>query len=204
MKTLIISFLIITGMGIFSKFNTIVDLAKKTFDTDKSLSMPTGMKFTAPKSIYDFTVNTIDGKPKNLSEYKGKKVIILNVASHCGYTPQYGDWEKFYEANKDKFVVLGFPANNFGAQEPGSNDEIATFCTKNYGVTFPVFEKISVKGDDKAPLYQWLTDKKQNGWNEKEPTWNFCKYLVNEKGVLTNFFASDIKPTSKEFLEAIK
>ncbi len=204
MKTLLISTLILISMGLFAKFDTIVSLVKKTLDTDKALTSPTDLKFDKSKSIYDFTVKTLDGKEVKLSQYKGKKIVILNVASECGYTPQYGDWEKFYEANKDKFVVLGFPANNFGQQEPGTNAEIATFCTKNYGVTFPIFEKVSVKGDDKAPVYQWLTSKNLNGWNEKEPTWNFCKYLVNEKGELKNFFASDIKPDSKEFLVAIK
>lgn len=191
-------------MGIFAKFNTVKDLIKKTFDTEKVLERPQDAKPTSKKSIYDFKLKTLEGKDANLAIYKGKKMVILNVASECGYTPQYGDWEKFYEANKDKFVVLGFPANNFGGQEPGSNAEIATFCSKNYGVTFPIFEKVSVKGNDKAPIYQWLTDKKMNGWNEKEPTWNFCKYLVNEKGELTHFFASDTKPGSKEFLNAIK
>ena len=191
-------------MGIFAKFNTIKDIVKKTFDTETVLSRPENIEVANPKTIYDFKVKTLAGKETSLAEYKGKKIVILNVASECGYTPQYGDWEKFYEANKNKFVVLGFPANNFGGQEPGSNEQIATFCTKNYGVTFPVFEKISVKGADKAPIYKWLSTKALNGWNEKEPTWNFCKYLVNEKGELTHFFASDIKPTSADFLAAIK
>lgn len=191
-------------MGIFAKFNTIKDIVKKTFDTETVLSRPENIEVANPKTIYDFKVKTLAGKETSLAEYKGKKIVILNVASECGYTPQYGDWEKFYEANKGKFVVLGFPANNFGGQEPGSNEQIATFCTKNYGVTFPVFEKISVKGADKAPIYKWLSTKALNGWNEKEPTWNFCKYLVNEKGELTHFFASDIKPTSADFLAAIK
>jgi len=157
----------------------------------------------APVSFYDFKMKTLDGTEISLDKYKGKKIVVLNVASKCGFTPQYADWEKFYEANKDNVVVLGFPANNFNAQEPGTAQDIKEFCTKNYGVTFQMFEKISVKGPDKAPLYQWLTDKSQNGWNDKEPSWNFCKYLINEKGELTNFFASAIKPTDKEFVEAI-
>ncbi|MEY4906250.1 MAG: hypothetical protein RLZZ292_4065, partial [Bacteroidota bacterium] len=140
----------------------------------------------------------------DFSQYKGKKVIVLNVASKCGYTPQYADWEKYYNENKEKVVVLGFPANDFMSQEPGSSSEIAEFCQKNYGVSFPMFEKVTVKGKEKAPLYQWLTDKTQNGWNEKEPSWNFCKYVVNEKGELTHFFSSPIKPTDAEFVEAMK
>lgn len=202
MKTILTILIISTTMGLFANLNTIKDLVKKTLDTDKVLEMPQNTKST--KSIYDFDLKTLDGKPLKMSQYKGKKIVILNVASECGYTPQYADWEKFYEANNSKFVVLGFPANNFGGQEPGTNEQIATFCQKNYGVTFPILDKVSVKGSDKAPIYQWLTDKTQNGWNEKEPTWNFCKYLVNEKGELTHFFNSDVKPNSKDFLAAIK
>lgn len=168
----------------------------------KSANRPA--KVMAPtKSLYDFTVKSLDGKPVALSAYRGKKVVILNTASKCGFTPQYADWEKFYKEHGDKIVVLGFPANNFMSQEPGSNDEIATFCKKNYGVTFPMFEKVSVKGDDKAPLYQWLTTKSLNGWNDQEPTWNFCKYVVNEKGELTNFFNSKVKPDDAEFKKAV-
>ena len=154
-------------------------------------------------SFYQFTVNSLDGKPVSMSDFKGKKVVILNVASKCGYTPQYADWEKFYEANKDKVVVLGFPCNDFMGQEPGSASEIADFCQKNYGVSFPMFEKVHVKGANKSPLYKWLTDPAQNGWNRDEPSWNFCKYLINEKGELTNFFASGVKPDGKEFQAAL-
>lgn len=202
MKTIGILLLTTLSMGIFAKFETIKNIVNKVMDKDKALSKPA--EVAAKTSIYDFTLKTLEGKPFKMTDLKGKKIIIMNVASKCGYTPQYADWEAFYKANKNKFVVLGFPANNFGEQERGSNLEIATFCERNYGVTFPVLEKISVKGADKAPIYKWLTSKSQNGWNEKEPTWNFCKYLVNEKGELTNFFNSDIKPNSAEFLAAIK
>lgn len=155
------------------------------------------------KSLYDFTVTSLDGKPVALKKYEGKKVVILNTASKCGFTPQYADWEKFYEEHGDKVVVLGFPANNFMGQEPGSNSEIASFCQKNYGVTFPMFEKVSVTGSDKSPLYKWLTTKSLNGWNDQEPSWNFCKYVINEKGVLTNFFASSVKPNDPAFKKAV-
>lgn len=154
-------------------------------------------------TLYDFTVNNLEGKPVSLEQYRGKFVVILNVASECGFTPQYADWQKFYDANKEDVVVLGFPCNDFGAQEPGSAAEIGAFCQKNYGVTFPMFEKVAVKGSDKAPLYQWLTDPNQNGWNTQEPSWNFCKYLVNQKGELTHFFASKVKPDNEEFLKAL-
>lgn len=155
------------------------------------------------KTLYDFTVTSLDGKPVALKKYEGKKVIILNTASKCGFTPQYADWEKFYKQHGDKIVVLGFPANNFMSQEPGSSTEIASFCQKNYGVTFPMFEKVSVTGDDKSPLYKWLTTKSLNGWNDEEPSWNFCKYVINEKGELTNFFASKVKPDNAEFKKAV-
>ena len=160
-------------------------------------------KTTGMKNFHSFKMRSIDGVEVDLAQYKGKKVIVLNVASECGYTPQYADWEKFYEANKDKIVVLGFPCNQFGGQESGSHAEIKSFCQKNYGVTFPIFEKIDVKGDNKAPLFAWLTDKTANGWCDKEPSWNFCKYLVNEKGELMDFFASGIKPDDAEFQKAI-
>lgn len=158
----------------------------------------------AQQSLYDFKVKSLVGnKTIDLSQYKGKKVVILNVASKCGYTKQYADWEKFNKDHGDKVVVLGFPANNFGGQEPGTSEEIATFCSATYGVTFPMFEKVSVLGDDQAPIYKWLTTKDLNGWNDKVPTWNFCKYVVNEKGELTNFFASKILPTDPEFLKSV-
>ncbi len=158
----------------------------------------------AISSFYDFKMPALDGGEMiDFQQFKGKKVVLLNVASKCGYTPQYADWEAFHKEHGDNIVVLGFPANNFMGQEPGSNEEIASFCQKNYGVTFQMFEKVSVKGDDQAPLYQWLSQKDKNGWNDKEPSWNFCKYVVNEKGELINFFASGIKPEDAEFRKAV-
>ncbi len=135
------------------------------------------------KSFYDFTVKTIDGKDFPLSSLKGKKVLVVNVASKCGLTPQYAQLEKLYEKYKEKdFVVIGFPANNFMGQEPGSNEEIAKFCSLNYDVTFPMMAKISVKGKDMAPLYQWLTEKKQNGKENAPVQWNFQKFMIDENG----------------------
>lgn len=138
-----------------------------------------------------------------LSSYKGKKILIVNTASECGYTPQYKNLQELSEKYSDKVVVLGFPANNFGKQEPGSNSEIGAFCEKNFGVTFQLFEKISVKGDDMSPLYQWLSQKEQNGWNDEAPNWNFCKYLINENGELEKFYGSSIDPLGEEILTAI-
>jgi len=155
-------------------------------------------------SFYDLKAVSLDGETIDMSKYKGKKIIVLNVASKCGYTPQYADWQKFYESNKDQVEVLGFPCNQFLGQEPGSSDEIATFCQKNYGVTFQMFDKVDVKGDQQHAIYQWLTDPSKNGWNSEVPSWNFCKYLINEEGKLTHFFGSKIKPDNQEFIAAYK
>lgn len=155
------------------------------------------------KNFYNFKVKSIDGQTIDFSKYKGKKVLVVNVASKCGYTPQYADLQKLHDQYGDKLVILGFPANNFKGQEPGSNTEIEEFCKKNYGVTFQLFEKISVKGEDQHPLYQWLSKKELNGNVNQEPTWNFCKYLINEKGEVVKFFDSKVKPMDKEIMDAI-
>jgi glutathione peroxidase len=174
------------------------------FPLNKVLTRPMNTEQVDPTvSFFSFTVNGLDGKPVSLEQYKGKKIIVLNVASECGYTPQYADWEKYYAAHKDKVVVLGFPCNDFGGQEPGSAADITTFCSKNYGVTFPMFEKVAVKGANTAPIYKWLTDPALNGWNSQAPSWNFCKYLIDEQGKLVNFFASGVKPESADFVKAI-
>jgi glutathione peroxidase len=150
-------------------------------------------------NIYGFTVKTIEGKDYSLAELRGKKVMIVNVASKCGLTPQYAKLQALYEEYGGKnFVILGFPANNFGSQEPGTNAEIREFCTSNYGVTFPMFEKISVKGNDIAPLYKWLTKKELNGAVDAEVTWNFQKFLINEKGELVKAIEPKISPDAEE------
>jgi glutathione peroxidase len=161
---------------------------------------------SSKQSIYDFKLKSLDGKKEiKLADYKGKKMLLVNVASKCGYTPQYTDLQKLSEQYGDKVVVLGFPCNDFGGQESGTTEEIATFCKTNYGVTFQLFEKISVKkGDAQHPLYKWLSSKDLNGWNEDAPKWNFSKYLISEKGELLKFFPSNIKPMGEEVLAAIK
>jgi glutathione peroxidase len=154
----------------------------------------------AASSVHEFTLPSIDGVPAPLSAYKGKVVLIVNVASKCGYTPQYAGLEKLYEKYKDRgFAILGFPANNFGAQEPGTNDEIKTFCSRNYNVTFPMYSKISVKGDDKAPLYRYLTDSTGG-----EIKWNFTKFLVDGDGKVIARFESKIEPDSPELVGAVE
>ncbi len=157
------------------------------------------------KSFYDFKVKDIDGNDFPLSSLKGKKVLVVNTASKCGFTPQYEGLEKLYkEYGGDDFTIIGFPANNFKSQEPGSNEEIAEFCQQNYGVTFPMMAKISVKGDDMHPLYKWLTSKKQNGVMDSEVKWNFQKYLIDEKGKLVKVLYSKVKPESPEIIDWIK
>ena len=157
------------------------------------------------KSFYDFTVKTIDGKDFPLSSLKGKKVLVVNVASKCGLTPQYAQLEKLYEKYKEKdFVIIGFPANNFMGQEPGSNEEIAKFCSLNYDVTFPMMAKISVKGKDMAPLYQWLTEKKQNGKENAPVQWNFQKFMIDENGNWVGFVAPKESPLSEKIVTWIE
>ena len=156
-----------------------------------------------PKSIYDFKVIALDGSVIDFSKYRGKKILIVNTASKCGFTPQYEALEKLYENNKDHLVIIGFPANNFMFQEPGSNEHIAEFCKKNYGVTFPMAAKISVKGKDMALLYRWLTQKQYNGYRDTKVKWNFQKYLINEKGELINVFYSKTTPDSPEIIAAV-
>ncbi|WP_280640527.1 glutathione peroxidase [Hymenobacter volaticus] len=171
--------------------------------SNPSASVPAMTETTAPATVYDFTVKAIDGKDVKLSQYKGKKLLIVNTASECGYTPQYKELEELYKKHGDKVTVLGFPANNFGGQEPGTNEQISSFCEKNYGVTFPLFSKISVKGDDTAPLYKFLSDKAKNGAVSDAPSWNFCKYLVDEQGHVVGFYPSKVKPLSEELVAAI-
>ena len=153
----------------------------------------------APKtSFYELEAISIDGKKISFDQYKNKKILIVNVASKCGYTYQYEGLQKLQDIYQDKVIVLGFPANDFFNQESGSNEEIEEFCETNYGITFPMFEKTTTKGKKQSPIYQWLTNKDFNGWNAQRPTWNFCKYLVNEEGELVGFFDSKVKPLSEE------
>jgi glutathione peroxidase len=153
--------------------------------------------FMSVPSLYDFKMTSIDGEQIDFAKYKGKTLLIVNVASKCGYTPQYGDLQKLQDQYGNKVTILGFPANNFAAQEPGSNLEIAEFCKKNYGVSFQMFEKISVKGDDQHPLYKFLKEK-----TGQEPSWNFCKYLVKPDGTI-KFYPSKVSPLDKEIVDAL-
>jgi len=166
------------------------------------LTMTTSL--VAGSGLYGFTLNSIDGKPAPLADYKGKVVLIVNVASRCGYTPQYSALEAIYEKYKGQgFVILGFPANNFGAQEPGTNEEIKTFCSRKYNVSFPMYSKISVKGDDQAPLYAYLTKETATGI-AGDIKWNFTKFLVDRNGNVVQRFEPGVTPDSKDVTEAIE
>jgi glutathione peroxidase len=169
------------------------------------LLFPLHGKLQPAKSFYDFTVKTIDDQDFPLSKLKGKKVLVVNTASKCGYTPQYAELEKLYkEYGGDHFIIIGFPANNFMGQEPGSNEEIETFCRENYGVTFPMMAKISVKGKDMHPLYQWLTSKSLNGVMDSQVKWNFQKYLIDEKGRLVDVVMTKESPYSEKIINWLK
>ena len=150
------------------------------------------------KSIYDFKVEALNGGTIDFADFKGKKILIVNTASKCGFTPQYKELEALYEKYKDQLVIIGFPANNFLFQEPGSNETIGEFCKKNYGVTFPMAAKISVKGKSIAPIYQWLCNKEENGVMDAKITWNFNKFLLNEQGIIIAKFSSKVTPMSEE------
>jgi len=147
-------------------------------------------------SVYDFKILLNDGLELDLSNFKGKKIMIVNTASDCGYTGQYESLEALYRQKNDSLVIIGFPANDFGNQEKGDNATIAAFCKKNYGVSFPLAEKsIVVKKDGQHPLFMWLSDPAKNGWNKQAPTWNFCKYLIDENGNLLRFSDSNVEPS---------
>src|SRR5690554_847422 len=161
--------------------------------------------FSQEKTIYEFTVETIDGEEVNLSKYKGKKVMIVNTASKCGYTSQYEQLQTLYEKYESEgFVILGFPSNDFMKQEPGSDEEIAAFCEKNYGVTFPMMSKVSVKGNDISPLYKYLTTEAQNGHSDNQVKWNFQKYLIGTDGNLEQIYYSKTVPTDKVLIDWIE
>jgi glutathione peroxidase len=155
----------------------------------------------AASSIYEFKVEGLEGDSIDFSKFKGKKIMIVNTASKCGNTPQYAELEQLYEKYKDKLVIVGFPANNFGQQEPGSNEDIKEFCTKNYGVSFPMASKVSVKGDDVAPIYKYLTEEAKKLGFEDPVKWNFTKFLLDENGKLVTVIHNKTKPMSEDVLK---
>lgn len=169
-----------------------------------SFGVPPAPEDQMHKSIYDYKVQALDGGTIDFADFRGKKILIVNTASECGYTPQYEGLEAMYKKYKGKLVIVGFPSNNFGYQEPGSNEDIAEFCKKNYGVTFPMAAKIAVKGKDMAPIYHWLTKKEYNGYDDSSVKWNFQKYLIDEQGNLVKIFSPKVKPDDPELIKAIE
>lgn len=192
--------LFISFLNVLVSCTTPTPVATTPTSTTNSAAMTSA---TASNSIFDIPLKTIDGRDITLKAFKGKKLLIVNVASKCGYTKQYADLEKLHKMHGDKVVVLGFPANDFGGQEPGANEDIAEFCQKNFGVTFPLFEKASVIGNEQQPLYKWLTSKEANGTNSEAPAWNFSKYLISEDGKIMKFYPSKVSPLSEELLRDI-
>ena len=180
-------------------------MRKSIFLLAVTLFMTITMEAQTKQSIYQFKVTDLNGKTFDFATLKGKKILVVNTASKCGYTRQYEQLEAIYKKYKDdNFVIVGFPANNFGSQEPGTNAEIATFCKVNYGVTFPMMSKISVKGSDMNEVYQFLTQKSKNGLKDSNVEWNFQKYLLNEKGELEQVYLSGVKPTDDKIVDWIK
>ena len=175
-------------------------LFPSAFDTQKNELHMAGLQ-----SFYDLTTTANNGSTVNFAEFKGKKIIIVNTASNCGYTAQYDELETLYRQYKNKLIVLAFPANDFQNQEQGNDDSIAQFCRLNYGISFPIMQKSSVvKSNDQNPVFKWLSYDSCNGWCHQQPTWNFCKYIVDEDGNLTHFFSQNISPLSKIFIEAVE
>lgn len=174
---------------------------ESTVSANTNTPPPSNQTTSTMKTLHDFTVNDISGEPYDLSQLKGKKVLVVNTASECGLTPQYAQLQELYESKGgDGFEIIGFPANNFGGQEPGSDAQISTFCSKNYGVTFPMMSKISVKGNDIHPVYRWLTSKSENGVGDYEVQWNFHKFLVDEEGRLVRDVNPSVLPIDEEIL----
>ncbi len=186
-------------ISIKRKFMKNLLIAIALFATGTVFSQGSNSKEPSKKSFYDFKVETIDGEKFDFKSLKGKKVMIVNTASKCGLTPQYKDLEALYKQyGGEKFVIIGFPANNFMEQEPGTNADIKEFCSKNYGVSFPMMSKISVKGEDINPVYKWLTQKSENGVKDSEVKWNFQKYLIDEKGNLVDVIPPKEKPDTEK------
>ena len=189
----------------FMKIGSLLTALALPFTQKTVLNRPEKMEISAATTnFYSFKMKGIDGKEIDFSQFKGKKIIVLNTASKCGYTPQYESLEKVYEQYKDKLVIIGFPCNQFGGQEPGSNEEIVEFCKKNYGVTFPLADKVDVKGSNTAAIYQWLTQKSKNGVLDATISWNFNKFLLDENGKMIAYYPSNVRPDSDAILSNLK
>ena len=162
------------------------------------------MKLTYSQSFYDLSIQSVENKEIKMSDFKGKYILIVNVASYCGYTSQYADMQKLSEQYSDKLVVIGVPCNQFGGQEPANEQEIKTFCENKFDISFPLTKKVRVKGENQHPLYSWLTEKEQNGLDDFEVTWNFNKFLISDEGELIAYFKSSINPLNKNIIEKLR
>jgi len=190
-KILLLAIILLIGAGSF--LYSCVNVNKKN-DTNKK----------AITSFYDLEATSVDGDQIKMSNFKDKNILIVNVASKCGYTPQYKGLQELYEKYKDELHILAFPSNEFMGQEPGSNEQIKNFCEVNFGIKFDIFEKISVKGNNIHPIYSWLSNESENGWNNQVPTWNFSKYLINKNGDLVGMWGPKTEPQSKEITDLLK
>lgn len=186
------------------KILAVVLLAACTTSTSKDKKTETMVSAQTSQSIHEFKVPSIDGGTIDFGAFKGKKVLVVNTASECGYTRQYEGLQKLYEENKEKLVIVGFPANDFGKQEPGANEEIKEFCKAKFGVTFPLAAKVAVTGEEKHPLFKWLTSREENGVMDAEIKWNFTKFLLDEEGKLVATFPSKVEPISEDILQYLK
>lgn len=186
-------------LKLFLQLAIILSISSSLFNNSLIAGGPSKMK----KSFYDLSISDINGNKIDLNSLKGKKIMLVNVASRCGYTSQYADLQELYKNYKNKLEIIGIPCNDFGGQEPGTPDEIKSFCKLNYGVTFPLSEKQKIKSNPVSGLYKWLSDPDLNGWNSSLPSWNFCKYIIDEEGNLIQFFNSGVDPNGKEILELL-
>ncbi len=197
MKTIAVGMFIIIGLSSFSYL-----ISERAYKINQTIEQPPKKLQMKHTSFYEIKIKNINGSDLKLSDYKGKKILIVNVASECGYTPQYEQLEKLYKENFGNLVIIGCPSNDFGGQEPGSNDQIVTFCKKNYGVTFPLTEKMGITNNTHS-LYQWLTKKENNGVSDNEVKWNFTKFLIDENGHLIKCLPSAVSPMDEQIIKWI-
>jgi len=192
-----------TRQNVLKSFYPVLTSVTRFFGVNSKVVLPKTVSEPVT-SVYTIPFELINGDTADLSAYRGKKIVVVNTASDCGYTGQYEELQKLYEQRKEEVVIIGFPANDFKQQEKGSNEEIASFCKKNYGVDFPLAMKTTViKSADQHPIFKWLSDQKQNGWNEQAPSWNFSKYVINEQGKLIGYFDPGVSPLGNDFTKVL-
>jgi glutathione peroxidase len=192
-----------TRQNVLKSFYPVLTSVTRFFGVNSKVVLPKTVSEPVT-SVYAIPFELINGDTADLSAYRGKKIVVVNTASDCGYTGQYEELQKLYAQRKDDIVIIGFPANDFKQQEKGSNEEIASFCKKNYGVDFPLAMKTTViKSADQHPIFKWLSDQKQNGWNEQAPSWNFSKYVIDEQGKLIGYFDPGVSPLGSDFINVL-